>query len=125
MEVNKEDYDLNYPLSYSFSNEVNNEVNYELNDQLNNQLNSQLISEKSVKEHFNNRKVGWTTYGIIHFLAFIFAVYLAFKCNPNISILSVLVAIFCPWIYIIYILVTRKGICSNVSPNNPMEVKLV
>ena len=117
MEVNREDYDLNYPLNYSFNNGVNAE--------LNSQLNSQLNAEKPIKEHFSGRSMGWTSYGILHFLAFIFAVYLAFKCNPNVSILSVLVAIFCPWIYIIYILVTRKGICSNVSPNNPMKVKLV
>lgn len=52
-------------------------------------------------------------YALIHFLAFLFAIYLVFKCNSGISILQVIVAICCPWIYIIYILVTRKGFCTD------------
>ena len=113
MEVNKEEYELNYPRDNSFNDGTNAK---------------ELIKEHfgSVKEHYSkNGRIGWTSYGVLHFVAFIFAVYLAFKCNPNISILSVIVAIFCPWIYIINILVTRKGICSDMSPNNPMGVELV
>lgn len=53
------------------------------------------------------------TYGFIHVLAFLFALYLLIKCNNKISPVSLIVAIFCPWIYIIWILATRRGICSD------------
>lgn len=60
-----------------------------------------------------------SVYGIIHFLAFLFAIYLVFKCNNGISFLQLLAAICCPWIYIIYILVTRHGICSDYVKGSP------
>ena len=62
------------------------------------------------------------TYGMIHFLAFLFAIYLSFKCNGRFSLGSFIVAFFCPWIYIIYILATRKGFCLNYEGGKPPGV---
>lgn len=143
MQVHRSDYELDYCLNDEVNDQLNEQLNSQLNEQqreqlneqqreqlsaqLNAQLNNKLNADNTqpLTEHYSNARVGWTSYGVLHFLAFIFAVYLAFKCNPNISVLSVLVAIFCPWIYIIYILVTRRGICSDVTPNNPMNLDLV
>lgn len=60
------------------------------------------------------------TYAIIHFVAFIFALYLSFKCNGGFSIGGFLVAFFCPWIYIIYILAVRGNFCTaGALPHKP------
>ena len=63
--------------------------------------------------------IGVSAYALIHFLAFIFAIYLVFKCNNGVSFLQLLAAICCPWIYIIYILVTRKGFCGGYIAGKP------
>ena len=70
--------------------------------------------ENDVVEHFevtNSNKSGLVAYSAIHFLAFLFAIYLSFKCNGKFDLGSFIVAFFCPWIYIIWILATRKGFC--------------
>lgn len=51
-------------------------------------------------------------YGLIHTLAFLFALYLAFRCEYGINFGSLLMACCCPWIYIIYIMATRNNFCS-------------
>lgn len=56
----------------------------------------------------------YTNYGIIHFIAFLFAIYLAFKCNPQVDFVSVLAAICCPWIYILWILLSRGNFCGAI-----------
>ena len=76
------------------------------------------------KEHFtvvntNKNTILFSTYGILHFFAFLFALYLSFKCNGGFNVLHFLVAFFCPWIYIVYILATRKGICSGYIKGKP------
>lgn len=82
--------------------------------QINNSLYSlPTIETQHCKEHYNHT-AGWTVYSILHFLAFLFALYLAVKCNPKVSFGSILMAIFLPWIYIIYILISRRGFCGNV-----------
>lgn len=54
------------------------------------------------------------TYGTLHFIAFLFAIYLSFKCHGGFNLGSFIVALFCPWIYIIWTLVTRgPRMCTN------------
>ena len=52
-------------------------------------------------------------YGVFHTLMSFVAIYLSFKCNNNsFNIASFIMALCCPYVYIIYILST-KGICSK------------
>lgn len=69
------------------------------------------------EERKNNRTIAWTvTYSIIHLIAFLFALYLSFKCHGGkFDFWSFIVAFFCPWIYIIYILASRGGFCGNAT----------
>lgn len=53
-------------------------------------------------------------YGIVHFLAFIYAVYLSFKKNGGFKIMSFLVACCCPWLYIIYAFSVKSSYCKGV-----------
>ena len=66
--------------------------------------------KNKTKENFiapTGAYVGYSVYFVFHFVAFIFAIYLSFKCNGEFKITSFLAAFCCPWIYIIYILATR------------------
>lgn len=49
-------------------------------------------------------------YSITHTIIGLFAIYLSFKCNRGINVLDLLLALFCPVLYIIY----RLAICNNV-----------
>ena len=51
-------------------------------------------------------------YGLVHTLAFLFAVYLSFKCEKSFNFGSLLAACCCPYIYIVFIMATRKQFCS-------------
>ena len=46
------------------------------------------------------------SYSIIHFIAFLIALYFSFKRNNGFDLGSFLVACFCPYIYIVYYLAT-------------------
>lgn len=58
--------------------------------------------------------VGGSVYGVFHLIAVVFAVYLAVKCNQRINVLAIIVAIFCPWIYIIYAVIRYRGFCGVI-----------
>lgn len=76
--------------------------------------NTQHNNEEKKKEHFTSNCSGWyKTYGILHFVAFVFAIYLSFKCHGGFDFWSFVVAFFCPWIYIVWVLATKKGFCSD------------
>ena len=49
-------------------------------------------------------------YSVFHSVMSIVAVYLSFRCNKGFNLASVIVALFFPYIYIIYTLAT-KGTC--------------
>ena len=49
-----------------------------------------------------------TQYGAIHFVVFLIALYLSFKRNNGFDLGSFLVALFCPYIYVIYYLATQN-----------------
>ena len=53
-------------------------------------------------------------WGIIHLVLAIFALYLSFLCNNGFNILSFLAALFCPYLYIPYVLARKasdQGFC--------------
>jgi hypothetical protein len=53
-------------------------------------------------------------YMIFHIIMAFIAIYLSWKCNNgNFDILSFLIALFFPYVYIIYILATR-GTCDKI-----------
>ncbi len=54
--------------------------------------------------------IGRYFYSIFHFIMALIAIYLSFKCNKGFNIGSFIIAICCPYIYIIYTLAT-KGTC--------------
>jgi len=49
-------------------------------------------------------------YTVLHIVLSFFAVYLSYKCNEGFNLSSFLVAIFFPYVYIVYKLATR-GLC--------------
>lgn len=51
-------------------------------------------------------------YGIFHTMMAFFAMYLSYKCNNGFNTGSFLLALFFPYIYIMYILATR-GMCDT------------
>ena len=80
--------------------------------------------EEEKKEHFTTtgKATFWSTYILIHFLAFLFALYLSFKCHGGFDLGSFIVAFFCPWIYIIYTLAKRKGFCFDYVDGKPTKI---
>ena len=49
-------------------------------------------------------------YSIFHIIMSLIAIYLSYKCNKGFNMGSFIIAICCPYIYIIYTLAT-KGTC--------------
>jgi hypothetical protein len=70
------------------------------------------ISDLSIKCESENNRV---MYYIFHCLMSMAAVYMAYKCNGKMDIGALLVALLCPYIYIIYKLGTN-GLCDNIAP---------
>lgn len=58
-------------------------------------------------------------YGIFHSIMFLIAIFLSMRCNNGFNLGSFLVACICPYIYIIFILLTEydKGICGLIHSN--------
>ena len=52
-------------------------------------------------------------YWILHLVATFVAIYLSVKRHGGFHFPSMLVAVFCPWIYIIYALITTKHHCGK------------
>ena len=78
------------------------------------EITNNLIKQKT--EHFG-WSWGWgSLVGIIWFVAFVFAIYLSFRCHGGFDFWSFLVAFFCPWIYIIYVLATKSNLCKYYGP---------
>jgi hypothetical protein len=50
-------------------------------------------------------------YSIFHTMLSIIAIYLSVRCNPKINYTSIVIAIFCPYLYIIYSIIMHNGIC--------------
>jgi hypothetical protein len=58
-------------------------------------------------------KVGQYIYYVFHTIISLIAIYLSFRCNGTFEIGPFLLAVFFPYIYIIYILATR-GTCGII-----------
>jgi hypothetical protein len=53
-----------------------------------------------------------TLYTVFHLVVSIFAIYLSFQCNKTgFNLLSFLAALFFPYVYILYIFVTKDDFC--------------
>lgn len=73
-----------------------------------------LEEKKENKEHYTSgNKIGMSAsvFALIHFVAFLFALYLAIRCHNGFEWKSFLVAFCCPYIYIVYSLAINNGIC--------------
>lgn len=62
-------------------------------------------------------ELGRYVYSVFHSIMSLVAIYLSFRCNKNFDISSFLIALCCPYIYIIYILATR-GTCGIIQGEN-------
>lgn len=51
-------------------------------------------------------------FSLFYLALIVFALYLVWKCNGKFDFPSVIVAIFFPWIYIIYYAVAKNGTCA-------------
>ena len=50
-------------------------------------------------------------YSIFHSILSIIAIYLSVRCNQKINYTSIVIAIFFPYLYIIYSIIMHNGIC--------------
>ena len=82
-------------------------------DENNIDLNDSNYSESTNIIITSNDSTGKSIYFIFHIIMAFIAIYLSWKCNNgNFDILPFLIALFFPYIYIIYILATR-GTCDK------------
>jgi hypothetical protein len=58
-----------------------------------------------------NAEFRHTVISLIHTLAAFYAIYLSFRCNNGFHLGSFVVAIFCPYIYIIYVFAVYNNMC--------------
>lgn len=87
------------------------------------QINEEKMDEINAINKSKKNQTWITTYGILHLVAFVFAIYLSFKCHGKFDIGSFIVAFFCPWIYIIWVLATRgPKMCFNYTNGKVADV---
>ena len=48
-------------------------------------------------------------YTITHLIISMFAIYLSWKCNGGFNLGAFLIALFCPYLYILYVLAAKGG----------------
>ena len=77
---------------------------------------STIINSDSCKELCSTNQA---IYSIFHSIMFLIALFLSMRCNNGFNLGSFLVACICPYIYIIFILLTEydKGICGLIPSN--------
>lgn len=63
--------------------------------------------EIQTRKHYKPHYV--SLYMVTHIIISFFAIYLSWRCNNGFDLLSFTVALFCPYIYIIWALATRGG----------------
>jgi hypothetical protein len=84
-------------------------------------MSSSMAASKKIENQNNNQpdksvivyqsySSGRYIYSIFHIIMSLIAIYLSYKCNKGFNIGSFIIAICCPYIYIIYTLAT-KGTC--------------
>jgi hypothetical protein len=70
------------------------------------EMNKQLLPQIIYVEKGTGRYI----YSVFHIMMSLVAIYLSFRCNTGFHLGSFIVALCCPYIYIVYILATR-GTC--------------
>ena len=60
------------------------------------------------------RKTNYSFVSMLYFVVMIFALYLSFLCNNGFDLGSFVMALFFPYIYIIYKLATGKNFCGLI-----------
>ena len=58
-----------------------------------------------------NNSDATSIYGIFHSILSIIAIYLSVRCNQKINYTSIVIAIFFPYLYIIYSIIVHNGLC--------------
>lgn len=76
-----------------------------------------IYETKDNRSNGNKSSSGWAisfgvSFGIFYLILIIIALYLVWKCNGGFDLASVLVAVFFPWIYIIYYIFARNKKCA-------------
>jgi hypothetical protein len=66
--------------------------------------------EEKKKKIIEGFSIGGTIFSIVHCIAFIYAIFLSFRCNETFNLLHFLIACCCPYFYIIYYFVSLKNI---------------
>lgn len=79
-------------------------------------LQNRVYNEKIVTPSYakRNTSIGLGVFfSVLYIVLIIFALYLSWKCNGGFDFPSVIVAVFFPWIYIIYYLVAKNKKCAS------------
>jgi hypothetical protein len=63
----------------------------------------------------NNQNISYdnSIYCVFHMIMSIIAIYLSVRCNKDIDYPSLIIACIFPYFYIVYNIVTHKGLCNN------------
>jgi len=79
--------------------------------------------DQPIKQH---KPAYISLYMVTHIIISFFAIYLSWKCNNGFDLLSFIIALFCPYLYIIWALATRGGCgvfeSSSFSKNMPIRM---
>lgn len=77
-------------------------------------IEEKLETEVPVVEGFGSVMNGfWGCGGLSYCISFMLAIFLMFKCKRNFSWIGLIVAMFCPCCYLLYIAISEKGFCSG------------
>lgn len=74
------------------------------------------IEDNKKKECNTQSQIAYTIYYIFHIIMALIAIFLSWKCNQGFNLLSFIIALIFPYLYIIYTFATN-GICSNIVHN--------
>jgi hypothetical protein len=78
---------------------------------MNRVYNEKIVPKKKTK--YNSYSIGLSVFFFIFYLILIiFAIHLSLKCNGGFDFPSMMVAVFFPWIYIIYYLIAKNNKCA-------------
>jgi len=104
---------------------ANPNQSYMLNDDENN--NQKVRYNSSIKKSSYNSSIKKSSYSVLymitHLIISLFAIYLSWRCNNGFNLLSFLVALFCPYLYIIYALAAHGGcnVFDDIKPPSKVE----
>lgn len=93
---------------------INHVTHHQKNDDSCHQINDDTLHQIQIIEKFsdNDDAIITSVLGVIHFIGVIIAIALSFRCNRGFKLLPFIIAICCPWLYIIYALVgMHKDFC--------------